>query len=169
MLSLGSNSMGAFNFVNPKNLKCSCVVGKSSLISDNCNIIVKSESDIDIGSDVYIGKRTSIESGVKIGNGVIIGVDCYINYDIPDYAMVKKSLYPTEDLSDIIISYRYDKNIINFLNDIKWWDWTSEQKKINKWFFGLSLNKYSVNSEAINVYRGSEKYISLEEIKSRLV
>lgn len=43
---------------------------------------------VKIGSDVWIGARSTILKGVTIGNGVIVGAGATISFDLPDYAIV---------------------------------------------------------------------------------
>ena len=70
-----------------------------------------------IGNDVWIGQGVTIikKHGIKIGNGVVIGSGALVNRDIPDYAIVVGR--PAR-----IIKYRFDYEIIEQLNKIKWWD-----------------------------------------------
>lgn len=43
---------------------------------------------VQIGDDVWIGRRVMIMPGVKIGNGVVIGAGAVVTKDVPDYAIV---------------------------------------------------------------------------------
>lgn len=45
------------------------------------------ESDVLIGSDVYIGAHSIILPGVKIGNGAVIGAGSVVTKDIPEYSI----------------------------------------------------------------------------------
>ena len=42
---------------------------------------------VEIGNDVWIGRRVIIMPGVKIGNGCIIGAGAVVTKDIPDYSI----------------------------------------------------------------------------------
>ncbi len=73
-----------------------------------------------IGNDVWIGNGVSIIGGVKIGNGAVIGASAVVTKDIPPYAIVVGN--PAR-----IIRYRFEKDIIEKLNHIKWWHWKLEK------------------------------------------
>lgn len=68
-----------------------------------------------IANDVWIGTGAKIKSGIKVGNGAIIAAGAVVTKDIPEYAIVGG--VPAK-----IIKYRFDKDTINKLNDLKWWD-----------------------------------------------
>ncbi len=76
-----------------------------------------------IGHDVWIGANTVIMKGVSIGNGAIVGASAVVTKDIPAYAIVVGN--PAK-----IIKYRYEKEDIKWLEEIKWWNFT--RKKIKK-------------------------------------
>lgn len=68
-----------------------------------------------IGNDVWIGHRAIILQGVTIGNGAVIGAGAVVTKDIPPYAIVVG--VPAK-----IVRYRFNKEIIDSLEDIKWWN-----------------------------------------------
>lgn len=70
---------------------------------------------VEIGNDVWIGKNATILSNVKVGNGAIIGTGAIVTKDVPDYAVVA-------GVPANIIKYRFSKEIINKLLEIRWWD-----------------------------------------------
>ncbi|MDY0403613.1 CatB-related O-acetyltransferase [Sulfurovum sp.] len=79
-----------------------------------------SSTKINIGSDVWIGQNVIIShnskpnSTINIGNGVIIGANSVITKSIPDYAIVIGY--------NQIIRYRFDKDRIKDLLELKWWE-----------------------------------------------
>lgn len=96
----------------------------------------KAAQRVTIGNDVWIGIRVIVIGGVKIGNGVIIGAGTIVTKDIPDYAIVVG--VPAK-----IIRYRFEKSIIDRLNEIKWWNSTEEKLRKNLELFqkhDLTLN-----------------------------
>lgn len=48
----------------------------------------ETEREINIGDDVWIGRRVMIMPGIKIGKGVIIGACAVVTKCIPDYCVV---------------------------------------------------------------------------------
>lgn len=72
-----------------------------------------------IGNDVWIGCNSTILRGVTIGDGAVIGANSLVNKDVPPYAIVVGS--PAK-----IIKYRFDKEIIQALLKVKWWDYPLE-------------------------------------------
>lgn len=80
---------------------------------------LKDAKRITIGNDVWLGRNVIIVNYSNIGNGVIAGAGTVITHDIPDYAVVV-------GVPARIIKYRYEKEQIEKLNSIKWWDWSDE-------------------------------------------
>jgi len=70
---------------------------------------------VEIGNDVWIGKNATILSNIRVGNGAIIGTGAIVTKDVPDYAVVA-------GVPANIIKYRFSKEIINKLLEIRWWD-----------------------------------------------
>ena len=139
VLAVGDNSL----IVKPINYKLGNVLtekslypvinlGKASIINAKLtvNIVHDEPQQINIGNDVYINKSVTLIDGITIGNGVIIGPNCTVECDIPDYAILK---------DDEIVGYRYSDVVIDFLNELKWWDWTEQQQQVNIWFFKESI------------------------------
>ena len=79
--------------------------------------------NIIIGSNVWIGENTTIMSGVKIADGVVIAANSHIVKDIEPYTIVGGN--PAK-----FIKYRFNKEQIEKLNEIKWWNW--KDNKINE-------------------------------------
>lgn len=76
--------------------------------------------DVMIGSDVWIGTDAMILSGVHIGHGAIIAARSVVTRDIPPYAVVAG--VPAK-----IITYRFEKDIIDTLLKFCWWDWDDDK------------------------------------------
>ena len=73
------------------------------------------KGDIIVGNDVWIGHGVTILSGVTIGDGAVIGACAVVSKDIPPYAIAVGN--PIR-----IIKYRFDKESIDKLLKIAWWD-----------------------------------------------
>jgi len=69
-----------------------------------------------IGNDVYIGHGSIVMPGVVIGNGAIIGAGSVVTKDVKGYSIVAG--VPARK-----IRLRFEDDIIERLEKIKWWDW----------------------------------------------
>lgn len=101
-----------------------------------------------IGHDVWIGSGVRIIKAVKIGNGAIIGSGAVVTKDVPPYAIVGGN--PAK-----IIRYRFAPEIIQALDEIKWWYWPLEKIKANR--------QYMENVEEF-IARFGEKNLKVENI-----
>ena len=81
------------------------------------------KGDTIIGNDVWIGQNVTILPGVHIGDGAIIGANSVVTKDIPAYHIAGGN--PCR-----IVRKRFDEELINYLEEIKWWNW--EEEKIFK-------------------------------------
>ena len=72
-----------------------------------------------IGNDVWIGAGAIINNGVTIGNGSVIGAGAVIVKDIPSWSIVVGT--PGK-----IIRKRFEDDIANSLEMLKWWNWDDE-------------------------------------------
>ena len=81
---------------------------------------------VTIGHDVWIGSNALLLDGVNIGNGAIIAAGAVVTKDVPAYAVVGG--VPAK-----VISYRFSKAHIQFLETFKWWkkdkDWIKSNWK----------------------------------------
>ena len=81
------------------------------------------KGDVVIGNDVWIGQNVTIMSGVTIGDGAIIANNSHVVRNVEPYSVVGGN--PAK-----LIKYRFTKEQIEKLLEIKWWDWDDD--KINK-------------------------------------
>lgn len=80
-----------------------------------------------IGNDVWIGEGAMIKQGVTIGNGAVIGAMAMVTKDVPAYSIVAG--VPAK-----VIRYRFTEDIINELEEIKWWNLDDNTlKKVGKY------------------------------------
>ena len=75
---------------------------------------------ITIGNDVWIGRRAIIMDGVSIGDGAIVGSGAVVTKDVPPYSIVGG--VPAK-----VIKYRFSEELINRLEEIKWWNLSDEE------------------------------------------
>ena len=96
--------------------------------------------DITIGNDVFIGMNVTVLDGANIGDGAIIGAGAVVSTDIPAYAIAVG--VPAK-----VIKYRFDKQTIQKLQEIKWWENLEDNKLslVEKHFFDVEgfINEYS--------------------------
>lgn len=98
----------------------------------------ETKGNVTIGNDVWIGANVTILSGVNIGSGSVIGAGSVVTKSIPNYAIAFGN--PAK-----VYKYRFSSNVIEFLNELEWWNWDAEKVKINSVFFSLDLTKVEVN------------------------
>ena len=80
------------------------------------------KGDVIIGNDVWIAQNVTIMSGVTIGDGAIIANNSHVVKNVEPYSLVGGN--PAK-----LIRYRFTREQISKLLEIKWWDWDDE--KIN--------------------------------------
>ncbi|MCI1960152.1 MAG: CatB-related O-acetyltransferase [Clostridia bacterium] len=78
------------------------------------------KGDIVIGNDVWIGYEAVILSGIHIGDGAIIGARAVVTKDVPPYTVVGG--IPARE-----IKKRFNKETINKLEQIQWWNWSFDK------------------------------------------
>ena len=78
--------------------------------------------DTIIGNDVWIGSEAMILSGITIGDGAIIAARAVVTKDVPPYAVIGGN-------PATLINYRFNKEEIKQLLNIKWWNWEEEKVK----------------------------------------
>ena len=95
-----------------------------------------SNGAIKIGNDVWIGTQSIILSGVTIGDGAVIAANSTVTSDVPAYSIVAGT--PAK-----VIKMRFEENLIENLQQLKWWDWPTEKIKKNEAFFKDTLATHS--------------------------
>lgn len=68
-----------------------------------------------IGNDVWIGADVRILDGVKIGDGAIVAAGAVVTKDVSPFSIVG-------GIPAKIIRYRFDKEDVEFLKKISWWN-----------------------------------------------
>ena len=96
---------------------------------------------ITIGSDVWIGAHSVIQSGANIPDGVVLGTNTLV---LSDEKLEPFDIYAGSPAK--LIRFRFNKEIIQKLLHLKWWDkpliWVEKHKK----FFDFDLNKDPLKS-----------------------
>lgn len=78
------------------------------------------EKRITIGNDVWIGRHCMIMDGVNIGDGATVAAGAVVTRDVPPYAIVG-------GIPAKVIKFKFDQDIINRLEQIKWWNLPDEE------------------------------------------
>jgi acetyltransferase-like isoleucine patch superfamily enzyme len=81
-----------------------------------------SKGSVIIGNDVWIGANVTIMSGITIGDGAVIANNSHVVKNVDPYSLVGGN--PAK-----LIKYRFTKEQIDKLLEIKWWYW--DDNKIN--------------------------------------
>ena len=169
----GSNcinvQMGRYSYMGKNNSVCNTSIGSFCSIASYCaigggdhpidsvstspvffegrNIFGKHFSQIHkelnkevvIGNDVWIGENVFVNSGIKIDDGAIIGAHSVVTHDVPPYAIVAGT--PAR-----ILKYRFEKDEIARLLEIKWWYWTDK-----------NLRECDDKFKSVNVFLGDRE------------
>mgnify|MGYP002378569293 CR=1 FL=1 len=69
-----------------------------------------------IGHDVWIGNSATIMPGLTIGHGSIIATNAMVTRDVAPYTIMGGN--PAQP-----IRKKFDETTIEFLLNLKWWDW----------------------------------------------
>jgi acetyltransferase-like isoleucine patch superfamily enzyme len=85
----------------------------------NYSYPIKTNGDIVVGNDVWIGYEALILSGVHIGDGAVIGARTVVAKDVPPYSIVVGN--PGK-----VIKYRFSPEVVEQLLRLKWWDRSEE-------------------------------------------
>jgi acetyltransferase-like isoleucine patch superfamily enzyme len=101
---------------------------------------IVSNGNITIGNDVWIGYGVTVMSGVTIGDGAVIAANTNVVKDIEPYTIVGGN--PVKK-----IKKRFSDEDIEFLLELKWWDWSEEKIEENKEvLFSGKFNRTSLQS-----------------------
>lgn len=107
---------------------------KNDSINDVCH-----KGDITVQDDVWIGTNAIILGGITIGRGTIIAAG----------SVVTKSTKPYSIIGGIpakIIGMRFEDEIIEKIEKLKWWDWSISQLIANKKLFENEINLTKLNN-----------------------
>lgn len=89
-----------------------------------------------IQNDVWVATDATIMPGVTLHNGCIVAAKSVVTKDVPPYAIVGGN--PAR-----VLRYRFDKDIIDALQKIAWWDWDEETQRQRKEDFALPVEEFA--------------------------
>jgi len=78
------------------------------------------KGDTIVGNDVWIGQNVTVMPGIHIGDGAIIGANSVVAKNIPPYCIAAGN--PCR-----VIRKRFDDELIEYLLEIKWWNWNPDK------------------------------------------
>jgi len=82
------------------------------------------KSDIDIGSDVWVGEGVRFLPGVTVGHGAMIGTGTVVTKNVPAYTLVAGN-------PGAVRKSRFAERDVEFLLRLEWWNWPVE--KMRRW------------------------------------
>lgn len=80
----------------------------------------KSNGDIVVGNDVWVGMHVTLLSGAVIGDGAVIAAGSYVRGHVPPY-----SIYGGNPAR--LLTMRFKPELVERLKRIAWWDWSEER------------------------------------------
>lgn len=101
---------------------------------------IQTKGCVNIEEDVWIGSNSVILPGVTIGRGSIIGAGSVITKNIPKYSVAFGN-------PAVVHSKRFGEDSIQFLENLKWWEWSSDKIILNKKLFETDFK--SINLDKI--------------------
>lgn len=96
-----------------------------------------------VGNDVLIGSHVLVLGGVSIGNGAVVAAGAVVTKDVPPYAVVGG--VPAK-----VIKYRFSQEIIEKLQEIRWWEWPEEKLRVN---IGVFQSQDLRKEDVMNIQR----------------
>jgi acetyltransferase-like isoleucine patch superfamily enzyme len=97
---------------------------QNQLYEEHVYVDISNKYFVEIGSDVWIGNNVLIMDGINIADGAIIAAGSVVVKNVNPYTIVGG--VPAK-----VIKRRFDKDQIEQLLNIKWWNWSFQkiQKK----------------------------------------
>lgn len=141
---------------------CHCIaIGRGTALADNVLLMIDQDHDfsavaqsarsivrgytgrktrrrgsIVIQNDVWVGSGAAIMPGVTLHNGCIVAAKSVVTKDVPPFAIVGGN--PAR-----VLRYRFDKDVVDALQKIAWWDWDEETQRQRKEDFALPVEEFA--------------------------
>ena len=80
----------------------------------------RTKGNVEIGSDVWIGRGALILSGIRVGHGAVVAAHSVVTREVPPYAIVAGN--PAR-----LVRHRFPAETIEALLRIAWWDWPMDR------------------------------------------
>ena len=104
-----------FFSLNPYKSQCGSTFATEQLFEEQRLVNSQLGIAVEIGNDVWIGEGAFLIGNITIGDGAIVLAHAVVTKDVPPYAIVGG--VPAK-----VFRYRYDKETIEFLLKVKWWN-----------------------------------------------
>jgi len=109
-----------------------------------------------IGNDVWIGHGAYVRAGVTVSNGAIVAAHSVVVKDVPPYAVVAGN-------PAVVKKFRFSRDIIAELNDLKWWDYAFwDFKDIN--FHDIDLAIKQLGNLLPNIKKYDPKLVDFSKL-----
>lgn len=116
-----------FFSLNSNKSQCGSTFASEQLFEEQRLIDLESKIAVEIGNDVWIGEGAFLVGGITIGDGAVVLAHAVVTKNVPPYAIVGG--VPAK-----VLQYRYDKETIGFLLEMKWWnnsiDWFKQNWRL---------------------------------------
>lgn len=94
----------------------------------------KTEQEIVLGNDVWVGHGVIVLSGVRVGNGAILAAGSVVTRDVSPYSIVAGN--PAKE-----VRKRFSDQVISELEDLNWWDMSESELQRIKPLFLMDLSE----------------------------
>lgn len=94
----------------------------------------KTEEEIVLGNDVWVGHGVIVLSGVRVGNGAILAAGSVVTKDVSPYSIVAGN--PAKE-----VRKRFTEQVISEMEELKWWDMNETELERIKPLFLMDLSE----------------------------
>lgn len=114
---------------------------QTKVLNSSVPVAGNSKGEVTIGNAVWIGDSVIILPGVAVGNGAVIGAGSVVTKPIPPYAVAVGN--PAR-----VVKKRFSDDVIELLEQVRWWDWDWETMRARKKFFETDLSNVTADDLA---------------------
>jgi virginiamycin A acetyltransferase len=96
------------------------------------------EGPTTIGHGVWIGDHVIVLPRVDVGNGAVCAAGAVVTRNVPPFTIVGG--VPAEP-----IKRRFGDDVVQLLEEIRWWDWSEDRIARNRRFFEQDLKEFTAD------------------------